>query len=43
VIQKFLSSQIRKNEEAYVYDVVIKTTEEDQLIANLNETFSNLL
>jgi hypothetical protein len=41
-IQKCLKSQIRKNVEAYVDDVVVKTTEEDQLIADLTETFANL-
>jgi hypothetical protein len=42
VIQKCLKTQIGKNVEAYVDDVVIKTTEEDKLIANLTETFANL-
>jgi hypothetical protein len=42
VIQKCLSSQIGKNVEAYVNDVVVNTTEQDQLIADLAETFSNL-
>jgi hypothetical protein len=37
-----LKSQIGKNVEAYVDDVVVKTTEEDQLIADLTETFANL-
>jgi hypothetical protein len=41
-IQKCLKSQIGKNIEAYVDDVVVKTTEEDKLIANLTETFANL-
>jgi hypothetical protein len=41
-IQKCLKSQIGKNIEAYVDDVVVKTTEEDQLIADLTETFANL-
>jgi hypothetical protein len=41
-IQKCLASQIWKNIEAYVDDVVVKTTEEDKLIADLAETFSNL-
>jgi hypothetical protein len=41
-IQKCLKSQIRKNVEAYVDDVVIKTTEEDHLIADLTKTFTNL-
>jgi hypothetical protein len=41
-IQKCLKSQIGKNVEAYIDDVVIKTTEEDKLIADLAETFANL-
>jgi hypothetical protein len=41
-IQKCLASQIGKNVEAYVDDVVIKTTKEDQLIADLTKTFANL-
>jgi hypothetical protein len=41
-IQKCLKSQIGKNIEAYIDDVVVKTTEEDQLIADLTETFANL-
>jgi hypothetical protein len=41
-IQKFLESQIEKNVEAYIDDVVVKTTVEDQLIADLTETFDNL-
>jgi hypothetical protein len=41
-IQKCLKSQIGKNVEAYVDDVVIKTTEEDHLIADLTKTFTNL-
>jgi hypothetical protein len=41
-IQKCLKSQIGKNVEAYVDDVVVNTTEEDQLIADLSETFANL-
>jgi hypothetical protein len=41
-IQKSLASQIGKNVEAYVDDVVVKTTIEDQLIADLTETFANL-
>jgi hypothetical protein len=34
-IQKCLKSQIRKNVEAYVDDVFVKTTVEDNLIADL--------
>jgi hypothetical protein len=41
-IQKCLKSQIEKNVEAYVDDVVVKTTEEDKLIVDLTETFANL-
>jgi hypothetical protein len=41
-IQKCLKSQIGKNVEAYIDDVVVKTTEEDKLIADLTETFANL-
>jgi hypothetical protein len=40
--QKCLESQIGKNIEAYVDDVVVKTTVEDDLIADLAETFANL-
>jgi hypothetical protein len=41
-IQNCLKSQIGKNVEAYVNDVVIKTMEQDQLITDLAETFTNL-
>jgi hypothetical protein len=41
-IQKCLKTQIGKNVEAYVDDVVVKTTEEDKLIADLTKTFANL-
>jgi hypothetical protein len=41
-IQKCLESQIGKNVEAYVDDVVVKTTNEDKLIADLAQTFANL-
>jgi hypothetical protein len=41
-IQKCLASQIGKNVEAYVDHVVVKTTVDDQLIADLTETFANL-
>jgi hypothetical protein len=37
-----LKSPIGKNVEAYVDDVVVKTTEEDQLITDLTETFTNV-
>jgi hypothetical protein len=38
-----LESQISKNVEAYVDDVFIKTTDEDDLITDLAHTFANLL
>jgi hypothetical protein len=41
-IQNCLRSQIDKNVEAYVDDVVVKTAIEDNLIADLVETFANL-
>jgi hypothetical protein len=37
-----LKSQIGKNVEAYVDDVVVKTTVEDKLIADHIKTFANL-
>jgi hypothetical protein len=37
-----LKTQIGKNVEAYVDDVVVKTTEEDKLITDLTEAFANL-
>jgi hypothetical protein len=37
-----LESQIGKNVEAYVDDMVVKTTDEDDLIADLAQTFANL-
>jgi hypothetical protein len=41
-IQKCLGSQISMNVEAYVDNVVVKTTIEDNLITDLAETFANL-
>jgi hypothetical protein len=41
-IRKCLESQIGKNVEAYVDDVVVKITAEDNLIADLAETFAYL-
>jgi hypothetical protein len=41
-IQRCLKTQIGKNVKAYVDDVVVKTTEEDKLIADLTEAFTNL-
>jgi hypothetical protein len=37
-----MHSQIRRNIEACVDDVVVKTREEEGLISNLAETFDNL-
>jgi hypothetical protein len=37
-----MESQIGKNVKAYVNDVVVKTTTEDDLIADLTQTFANL-
>jgi hypothetical protein len=41
-IQKCLESQIGKNVEAYIHVVVVKTTNEDNLIGDLAQTFANL-
>jgi hypothetical protein len=41
-IEKCMKSRIGKNVEAYVDDVVVKTPEKDQVIADLTETFANL-
>jgi hypothetical protein len=41
-IQKCLKLQIGRTIEGYVDDVVVKITEEDHLIADLTETFTNL-
>jgi hypothetical protein len=41
-IQECLKSQIPRNAQAYVDDIVVKTTIADQLIADLQETFDNL-
>jgi hypothetical protein len=41
-IQKFLEFQISKNVESYIDDMVVKTTNEDDLIADLAQTFANL-
>jgi hypothetical protein len=38
-----LESQIGKNVEAYIDDVVVKTTDADDLITDLAQTFANLL
>jgi hypothetical protein len=41
-IQQCLYSQLGRNAEAYVDDVVVKTWEEEGLISDLAETFDNL-
>ena len=41
-IQMCLASQLHHNVEAYVDDVVVKTKNPDDLIADLTETFDNL-
>ncbi|KAA3448641.1 GAG-POL precursor [Gossypium australe] len=41
-IQGCLDTQIGRNAEAYVDDVVVKTYDPDALIADLQETFNNL-
>jgi hypothetical protein len=41
-IQWCLHSQIRRNVEAYVDDVVIKTREDEGHISDLVETFDNI-
>jgi hypothetical protein len=41
-IQKCFTDQLHRNVEAYVDDVVIKTRNPDNLIADLKETFSSL-
>jgi hypothetical protein len=41
-IQRCLHSQLGRNAEAYVDDVVIKTREDEGLISDLTETFDNL-
>jgi hypothetical protein len=41
-IQKCLESQIGKNVKAYVDNMVVKSTDEDDLIADLVQTFANL-
>ena len=41
-IQMCLDQQIGRNVEAYIDDVVVKTKTAGNLIADLEETFSNL-
>jgi hypothetical protein len=42
MIQNFLGSQIGRNIQVYIDDMVITTRKEESLIANLRETFDNL-
>nr|AAK27822.1 putative gag-pol precursor [Oryza sativa Japonica Group] len=42
MIQKCFSTQIGRNVEAYVDDVVVKTKQKDDLIADLEETFTSI-
>nr|AAR06299.1 putative gag-pol protein [Oryza sativa Japonica Group] len=42
MIQRCFSTQIGRNVEAYVDDVVIKTKQKDDLIADLEETFASI-
>jgi hypothetical protein len=41
-IQKCLHSQLGRNAEAYVDDMVVKIQEDEGLISNLVETFDNM-
>nr|AAN11192.1 Putative gag-pol precursor [Oryza sativa Japonica Group]AAP52005.1 retrotransposon protein, putative, Ty3-gypsy subclass [Oryza sativa Japonica Group] len=42
MIQRCFSTQIGRNVEAYVDDVVVKTKQNDDLIADLEETFASI-
>lgn len=42
MIQRCFSTQIGRNVEAYVDDVVVKTKQKDDLIADLEETFTSI-
>jgi hypothetical protein len=42
IIHRCFSSQIGRNVEAYVDDVVVKTKQKDDLIADLEETFASI-
>nr|AAO66568.1 putative gag-pol protein [Oryza sativa Japonica Group] len=42
MIQRCFSTQIGRNVEAYVDDVVVKTKQRDDLIADLEETFASI-
>ena len=41
-MQAFLASQLARNIEAYIDDIVVKTRYKDSLIEDLHETFENL-
>jgi hypothetical protein len=41
-MQKCLADQIGRNIHAYVDDIVVMSNKKDDLIADLQETFSNL-
>jgi hypothetical protein len=41
-IQNYLHTQLRRNAEAYMDDMVVKTQEDEGLISDLEETFDNL-
>jgi hypothetical protein len=41
-IRRCLHSQLGRNAEMYVCDIVIKTQENERLISDLEETFDNL-
>nr|AAX96316.1 retrotransposon protein, putative, Ty3-gypsy sub-class [Oryza sativa Japonica Group]ABA91738.1 retrotransposon protein, putative, Ty3-gypsy subclass [Oryza sativa Japonica Group] len=42
MIQRYFSTQIGRNVEAYVDDVVVKTKQKDDLITDLEETFTSI-
>jgi Reverse transcriptase (RNA-dependent DNA polymerase). len=42
MIQRCFSTQINRNVEAYMDDVVVKTKQKDDLIADLEETFASI-
>jgi hypothetical protein len=41
-MRKCLNPQIRRNVEAYIDDIVVKSQSKDSLIDDLLETFANL-
>ena len=42
MMQECLASQIGRNTHVYIDDIVIKSNRQDDLLANLAETFANL-